>query len=93
MRRASIVCVLLLAGCAFRPVLVEPHPGTGEPGRAGGTRPSLVPTGQSKVCREIGRVRCDVETCGGPNLDFVTISCPGEPVYTRCVANTRCAAQ
>lgn len=93
MRRASIVCVLLLAGCAYRPVFVEPHPGTGEPGRASGTKPSLMPSGSSKVCRETGRLACAVEDCGGPRLDLVTISCPGEPAFTRCVANTGCAAR
>ncbi|HYK02950.1 MAG TPA: hypothetical protein VE974_14415 [Thermoanaerobaculia bacterium] len=94
MRRASIVCVLLLAGCAYRPVFVEPHPGTGEPGRAGGAgKPTLTPSGNSKVCRETGRVACALEDCGGPRLDLVTIHCPGEPAFTRCVANTGCSTR
>lgn len=90
MRRLLILCVLFIAGCAYRPVLVEPHPGTGERGRGGAVQPSVVPHGASKACRETRRLKCDTEGCGGTNLDLVTISCPGEPSFTRCVANTAC---
>jgi hypothetical protein len=93
MRRASILCVLFLAGCAHKPVWVDQHPATGERGRPGvSTEPVLLPATNTNVCPEVRRVQCDAEGCGGPNLDRVTIRCPGEPAFTRCEANTKCGA-
>ncbi len=92
MRRLLIVTVLVAAGCAYRPVLVEPNPITGERGRIRGTQTSgRAPA--TTPCRETARVKCDIEGCSGPNLDRVTISCQGEPPTTRCVLNAGCTAR
>lgn len=85
MRRIVFTALLVLAvtSCGYRPAfvdrpVVQPHLGSVPP------RAAQMMSGQSLTfCREVGRSRCDVQTCKGRGLDLVTFSCNGAKV-ARC---------
>jgi len=98
MKRSAILLFVLIVSCAYRPTLVEPHPGDT---LTGGNRPGTItptrqahPNGPSPIqpCVEVARTRCAVDACNGRNMDYVTLSCPGAQDVKRCVANTECTA-
>jgi hypothetical protein len=87
MRRIALLAVmfLFLASCGYRAVLVDGPPiiqggiGTAPPRIA-----QIRGHGHSlRLCREVGRARCDVQTCKGRGMDLVTLRC-GAGMVSRC---------
>ncbi|HYC88412.1 MAG TPA: hypothetical protein VEO54_04305 [Thermoanaerobaculia bacterium] len=84
MRRIIFAAVLFafVASCGYRPVfidrpVIQPSIGSVAP------RIAQIKGHQGTACREIGRSRCDLQTCKGRGLDLVTVSCGGAKV-SRC---------
>ena len=84
MRRIVFAALLfvLVASCGYRPVFIDRpviQPGFGSvPPRI-----AQMKGHQLVACREIGRSRCDLQTCKGRGMDLVTVSCGGAKV-SRC---------
>jgi hypothetical protein len=80
--RRIVVAALLFVSCSYRPVLIDRpviQPGFGSvPPRI-----AQMKGHQVVACREVGRSRCDLQTCKGTAMDLVTLSCGGAKV-SRC---------
>jgi hypothetical protein len=86
MRRIALLAVmfLFLASCGYRAVMVDGPAIQGSIGTAPPRISQIRGHGQSvRLCREVGRSRCDVETCRGRGMDLVTLRCGGGTV-SRC---------
>jgi hypothetical protein len=86
MRRTVLILaivLLFLSACFYKPVYVDPLSVPSATRRAG----------VSQVCREVSRIRCAAEQCGGANMDYVTLHCNGGKAINRCEANLRCSSE
>ena len=86
MRRIALLAVmfLFLASCGYRAVMVDRPPIQPSIGTVPPRIAQIRGHGQYvQVCREVGRARCDVQTCKGRGMDLVTLRC-GTGMVSRC---------
>ena len=88
MRRIGLTALLFLtlASCGYRAVyvdrpVIQPSIGSVPP------RLGQIKGNQVMVCREVGRSRCDRQTCKASSMDLVTLNCSGARV-SRCELGT-----
>jgi hypothetical protein len=90
MRRLGLVFGLLvffLSSCSGYPPMVSDDP-RGIP--SGGTPGRPPATNQQSGCHEVQRVKCAVNDCKGPNMDYVMVRCQDGREINRCVMNSNC---